>query len=394
MSAAAPPAPNRTAIASSDATGDVRYRGYDPGDLAASCSFLEVAYLLAHGDLPSPAESAAWIDEVTHHTMVHEQLRRVIEGFPTDAPPRAIWSSAVAGLAALYPDAAARSAPADRRLQIARLLGKGPTIAADAFRHRHGFPAVLPDNSLSYAGDLLSLIFRRAEPRFRPHRALERALDAWLIAQAEPAADVATHTVRLLSGAHGNPYWAVAAASTACGCACAAGTMREALAFAHEVSSGRSVEAVADEVQAAVRLAGFERRSGGPSGIARALKAALHEALAATGPRPLVDAGLRLEAAIEGEPGLGLVAGRDFFSALIFDALHLEDELLEVLLAIARTAGWAAHWNESVASSEPTPALPVLEYTGPAPRHVAPRGPAIGPTARDEGGMEDEMVSV
>src|SRR6266508_4382178 len=195
--------------------GILRYRGYPIEELAEHCSFLEVAYLLLNGDLPNAQQAAAWADELTHHTFVHENAKKFIDGFHHDAHPMGILVSTVGGLSTFYPEAKDFVDPVNRRLQMARLIAKMPTLAAFASRHSRGLPYVYPDNDLSYAGNFLSMMWKMSEPKFGADPVLEHALDVLFILHADHEQNCSTNAMRAVGSSHADPYSAAAAAAAA-----------------------------------------------------------------------------------------------------------------------------------------------------------------------------------
>ena len=195
--------------------GILRYRGYSIDELAEKCNFLEVAYLVLFGELPSPEEKKEWEHKITHHTMIHENLKKFMEGFRFDAHPMGMFVSSVAALSTFYPEARDIKSGSNRRMQIMRLIGKVPTIAAYAYRHSLGLPYVYPDNSLTYAANFMNMLWKMTEAKYEAHPVLARALEILFILHADHEQNCSTNTMRCVGSAHSDPYLSVAAAASA-----------------------------------------------------------------------------------------------------------------------------------------------------------------------------------
>ncbi len=332
--------------------GVLRYRGYPIEQLAEQSSYLECAYLLLYGELPTESEFSTWRHEVTHHTFIHENVRkRFLDGFHYDAHPMGMLVSAVAALSTFYLDAKDIFDPDSRNKQIIRLIAKMPTLAAAAHRFSVGMPFVYPDNSLDFAANFLSMMWKTAEPRFDANPALAHALDVLFILHADHEQNCSTTAMRVVGSSHADPY-------SACAAACAAlygprhGGANEAVI--HMLTEIGSTENVDDFVKAVKqghgRLQGFGHRvykNYDPR--ARIIKRTADEVFAVTGKNPLLDIALKLEeVALSDEyfTSRRLYPNVDFYSGLIYQAMGFPIEMFPVLFAIPRTAGWLAHWLE------------------------------------------------
>jgi citrate synthase len=333
--------------------GILRYRGYPIEDLAEHSTYLEVAYLLLHGELPTPAEFGAWQNEITMHTFIHENVRkRFLEGFHYDAHPMGMLVSAVAALSTFYLDAKEIFDPESRHKQVTRLIAKMPTLAAAAHRFSVGMPFVYPDNSLDFCSNFLSMMWKVAEPRYEPNPILTRALDILFILHADHEQNCSTTAMRVVGSSHADPY-------SACAAACAAlygprhgGANEAVIRMLTEIGSIDNVPAFVESVKtgAGGRLQGFGHRvykSYDPR--AKIIKRTADEVFTVTGKNPLLDIALKLEEiALSDEyfTSRRLYPNVDFYSGLIYQAMGFPLEMFPVLFAIPRTAGWLAHWQE------------------------------------------------
>ncbi|MGH2626425.1 MAG: citrate synthase [Anaerolineales bacterium] len=336
--------------------GILRYRGYPIEQLAERSTYLEVAYLLIHGELPTKDQNDEWVHDITYHTYIHENVRkRFLEGFHYDAHPMGMLVSAVAALSTFYPEATRIYDPAVRMKQIIRLIAKMPTLAAAAHRFSVGMPFVYPDNSLGFSANFLSMMWKVAEPRFDANPALARALDVLFILHADHEQNCSTTALRTVASAHADPY-------TACAAACAAlygprhgGANEQVIRMLTEIGSIGDVPAFLEAVKSGEggRLQGFGHRvykSYDPR--ARIIKQVADEVFAITGKNPLLDTALALEdAALSDEYFISrkLYPNVDFYSGLIYQAMGFPIEMFPVLFAIPRVAGWLAHFEELLA---------------------------------------------
>jgi citrate synthase len=349
--------------------GILRYRGYPIEQLAEHSTYLEVAYLLLHGELPTTGQFDEWRNEVTMHTFIHENVRkRFLEGFHYDAHPMGMLVSAVAALSTFYLDAKDIFDPQSRAKQITRLIAKMPTLAAAAHRFSVGMPFVYPDNSLDFPSNFLSMMWKVAEPRFQADPVLSRALDILFILHADHEQNCSTTAMRVVGSAHADPY-------SACAAACAAlygprhgGANEAVIRMLTEIGSLENVPAFIDGVKAGNgRLQGFGHRvykSYDPR--AKIIKRTADEVFAVTGKNPLLDIALKLEEiALSDEyfTSRKLYPNVDFYSGLIYQAMGFPLEMFPVLFAIPRTSGWLAHWQELL-DQDSRIARPRQLYTG------------------------------
>ncbi len=355
--------------------GILRYRGYPIEQLAERRSFLDVAYLLIFGELPTPGEAEAWKDQITVHTMVHENVKKFMEGFRYDAHPMGMFLSTIGALSTLYPDAKAIGDIESRHLQMLRLIGKVPTIAAYAYRHSQGLPYVMPNNDLSYTGNFLSMMFRMAEPRYKPHPAIERAMDVLFILHADHEQNCSTNAMRGIGSSHVDPYSALAGAASALYGPLHGGANEAVLRMLTEIGSVANVPGFVKRVKAGEgRLMGFGHRvykSYDPR--ARILKQMADAVFAVQGRSPLIHVALELERiALEDEYFVSrkLYPNVDFYSGLIYQALKFPVAIFPVLFAIPRTVGWLAQWEEMLLDPEQKIARPRQIYIGPEVRNV------------------------
>ncbi|HKH87831.1 MAG TPA: citrate synthase [Acidimicrobiales bacterium] len=357
--------------------GQLEYRGYPIEQLAEKSSYLEVAYLLLHGELPTSAQLEEWVHEITYHTFIHENVRkRFLEGFHYDAHPMGILVSAVAALSTFYPEATEIFDPATRYKQIIRLIAKMPTLAAAAHRFSAGMPFVYPDNSLGFPANFLSMMWKTAEPRFDANPALARAVDVLFILHADHEQNCSTTAMRVVGSSHVDPY-------SACAAACAAlygprhgGANEQVIRM---LSSIGSIENVADFITSVKaghgRLQGFGHRvykNYDPR--AKIIRKVAYDVFEVTGKNPLLDIALKLEEtalADEYFTSRKLYPNVDFYSGLIYQAMGFPMEMFPVLFAIPRTAGWLAHWVEAL-NQDTKIARPRQLYTGAARRDYVP----------------------
>ena len=332
--------------------GELRYRGYPIEQLAEKSTYLEVAYLLLNGELPTADQFTTWEHEVTYHTFIHENVRkRFLEGFHYDAHPMGMLVSAVAALSTFYQDAKTINQPEILHRQIVRLIAKMPTLAAAAHRFSMGMPFVYPDNSLDFCSNFLSMMWRVAEPRFEPDPVLTRALDVLFILHADHEQNCGTTAMRTIASSHGDPYSATAAAASALYGPRHGGANEAVIRMLQEIGSMENVPAYIEEVKAGRRvLQGFGHRvykSYDPR--ARIIKKTADDVFAITGKNPLLDIALKLEEIALSEDyfvSRRLYLNVDFYSGLIYQAMGFPMEMFTVLFAIPRTAGWLAHFKE------------------------------------------------
>jgi citrate synthase len=357
--------------------GILRYRGYPIEQLAERSTYLEVAYLLIHGELPTQEQLARWAHDVTYHTFLHENMKSLMEGFRYDAHPMGMFVSVAAALSTFYPEARKVDDPEIRMQQVIRLIAKTPTIAAWSYRHSRGLPYVYPDNDLSFTGNFLAMMFRVADPHFHAHPALERALEVLFILHADHEQNCSANVMRSIGSAKADPYVALAGAAAALYGPLHGGANEEVLRMLEEIGSVDHVPAFIEAVKGGGRkLMGFGHRiykNYDPR--ARIIKEAADGVFEVTGRNPLLDIALELEKiALEDEYFVSrkLYPNVDFYSGLIYQALGLPTSMFPVLFAIPRTSGWLAQWLEGVVDPEQKIARPRQIYTGAAERDFVP----------------------
>ena len=361
----------------------LRYRGYPVEELAERSSFLEVAYLLIHGDLPDPAQHRAWVDAITHHTLLHENIKKLIDAFHHDAHPMGILVGTVGALSTFYPDAKDIFNVESRRLQILRLIAKMPTLAAFAARHATGMPYAYPDNDLSYAGNFLNMMWKATELKYEPNPVLERALDVLLILHADHEQNCSTNVMREVGSSHSDPFSATAAAAAALYGPLHGGANEQVLRMLKEIGSVSRVPEYVKRVRAGeMRLMGFGHRiykNFDPR--AQIIKKVADDVLQVTGRSPLLDIALELERVALADDYFikhRLYPNVDFYSGIIYSAIGFPVEMFPVLFAVGRTPGWLAQWQEGLLDPEQKIARPRQVYTGPAERHLpGVRQPAV-----------------
>jgi citrate synthase len=332
--------------------GILRYRGYPIEQLAEHSNYLEVAYLLINGDLPTKDQLSAWQHDITYHTYIHENVRkRFLEGFHYDAHPMGMLVSAIAALSTFYPEAGEVHDPDNRYKQIVRLIAKMPTLAAACHRFSVGMPFVYPDNSLGFSENFLSMLWKIAEPRYDANPALARALDVLFILHADHEQNCGTTAMRTVGSAHADPYVSTASAAAALYGPRHGGANEDVIHMLTEIASIDNIPAFIESVKhGKVRMPGFGHRvykSYDPR--ATIIKQTADEVFAITGKNPLLDVALALEdVALSDDYFISrkLYPNVDFYSGLIYQAMGFPMEMFTVLFAIPRTAGWLAHWVE------------------------------------------------
>ena len=359
--------------------GILWYRGYPIEQLAEHSTFLEVAYLLIHGELPTPKALDEWTWQITHHTWVHENVKKFMDGFHHDAHPMGMFISTVAALSTFYPDAKLNHDHGHRDLQIYRLIAKVPTIAAFAYRHILGQPYAYPDNDLTYVGNFLSMLFKTTELKYKADRVIERALDVLFILHADHEQNCSTNAMRAVGSSGVDPYSALAAAAAALYGPLHGGANEAVLRMLRSVNSTARVSEFIRQVKAGeAKLMGFGHRvykNYDPR--AKIIKRMADEVFAVTRPSPLLPIARELEKiALQDEYFVRrkLYPNVDFYSGLIYEALGFPVEMFPVLFAIPRTTGWLAQWQEMVGDPEQKIARPRQIYTGPAKRDFVTMG--------------------
>jgi len=358
--------------------GILRYRGYPIEQLAEGSSFLEVAYLLLKGELPSQAEMDRFRFEVTHHTLVHENTRELLDGFRYDAHPMGILISTIAALSTFYPEAKSVTDDDNRWLQIVRLIGKVPTLAAYAYRHRRGLPYVYPDNELSYSGNFLNMMFKMTERKYHPNPAIERALDVLFILHADHEQNCSATAMRGVGSSRVDPYSALAAACAALYGPLHGGANEAVVRMLQEIGSKDNIPEYVKRAKEdrSVRLMGFGHRvykNYDPR--AKVIKKLAYEVFDAVGKNPLIDIAVELERiALEDEYFVEkkLYPNVDFYSGLIYQAMGLPMDMYPVLFAIGRTVGWLAQWQEMLDDNAQAIARPRQIYLGSEQREYVP----------------------
>ena len=357
--------------------GVLLYRGYPIEQLAEQSTFLETAYLLIKGELPTADHLAQWTHNITVHTIVHENVKQFMDGFRYDAHPMGMLVATVGALSTFYPDAQRIHDPESRRVQTHRLLAKMPTIAAFAHRHALGQPYVYPDNELSYPGNFLSMMFKMTELEYRPDPVLERALDVLLILHADHEQNCSTSVMRSIGSSQVDPFSALAGACAALYGRVHGGANEAVLRMLAEIGSVAHVPAYLKRVKAGeARLVGCGHRvyrNFDPR--AKVLKRLAEQVFAVTGRNRLLDVALELERiALEDDYFVArkLYPNVDFYSGIIHRAMGFPADMFPVLFAIARTAGWIAQWLEMVRDEEQKIARPRQLYLGPARRDYVP----------------------
>jgi citrate synthase len=360
--------------------GILLYRGYPIEQLAEHSNYLETAYLIVFGDLPTEAQLQAWTREITLHTMLHENIKKFMEGFRYDAHPMGILLSTVGALSTLNPDAKNIFDKSNRLLQTRRLIAKVPSVAAYAFRHSIGRHYVHPDNDLSFTGNFLNMLFKMTELKYQPNPVLERALDVLFILHADHEQNCSTSTMRNIGSSHVDPYSALAGAAAALYGPLHGGANEAVLRMLNEIGSVSKVPEFIKKVKAGEgkdRLMGFGHRvykSYDPR--AKVIKRIADLVFTVTGKNPLLEIALELERiALQDDYFVTrkLYPNVDFYSGLIYQAMGFPTEMFPVLFAIPRTAGWIAQWEEMLLDPEQKIARPRQIYIGAPARDYVPR---------------------
>jgi len=368
--------------------GILRYRGYPIEQLAEGATFLEVAWLLRHGDLPNQKEYDQFVHDITFHTYVHENMRKFLEGFRYDAHPMAMLNSSVAGLATFYPSSRNIFDETERNISMIRLLAKVPTIAAYCYRHLKGLPFVYPDNDLSYVENFLSMVARMTEPRYQANPIFTRALEILFILHADHEQNCSTNAVRAVGSSHVDPFSAMSAGIAALFGPLHGGANEQVLRMIEEIGHVKNVPQFIEGVKSGKgKLMGFGHRvykSYDPR--AKIVKSLADEVFASVGIDKDLEIALELERiALQDEYFVSrkLYPNVDFYTGLIYRSMAFPTDFFTVLFAIARTAGWLAQWEEMLLDKEQKIARPRQIYTGPDKRgyqsslhHTTPGGRA------------------
>jgi len=369
------PAFNNTAACISRITyidgekGILRYRGYPIETLAEKSTYLETAYLILHGELPTKSQLSDWAYHISHHTFIHESTKKFLDGFHYDAHPMGMLISTIAALSTFYPDAKDIFNEESRRKQTYRLIGKMPTLAAFAYRHSLGMPYSYPDNDLSYPGNFLNMLFKTTEMKYRPNPTLEHALDILFILHADHEQNCSASAMRNVGSSHVDPFSATAAATAALYGPLHGGANEEVLRMLMEIGSVAKVPAYIKRVKAGEKkLMGFGHRiykNYDPR--ARIIKGIADQVFDVMGRNPLLDIALEVEhIALEDEYFVKrkLYPNVDFYTGLIYQSMGFPVTMFPVLFAIPRTSGWLAQWEEMLLDPEQKIARPRQIYKG------------------------------
>jgi citrate synthase len=359
--------------------GILRYRGYPIEQLAEQSTYLETAYLILHGELPTVSQLDDWTWQITHHTWIHENLKKFMDGFHHDAHPMGMLVSTVAALSTFYPEAKNGADADTRQLQIVRLIAKMPTLAAFAYRHSRGMPYAYADNDLSYTGNFLNMLFKTTEIKYKPDPVLEKALEVLFILHADHEQNCSTNAVRSVGSSHVDPYCALAAGVAALYGPLHGGANEAVLRMLRAIGSkDRVPEFIKQAKEGKARLMGFGHRvykNYDPR--ARIIKRMADEVFAVTRPNPLLPIAQELERiALQDDYFISrkLYPNVDFYSGLIYQAMGFPVEMFPVLFAIPRTSGWLAQWQEMRGDPEQKIARPRQIYLGQSQRDYVPIG--------------------
>jgi citrate synthase len=349
--------------------GILRYRGYPIDVLAEHCTYLEVAYLLLFGELPKASELKNWVHDITHHTMLHETTKKFMEGFRDNAHPMAMLVSTVAALSTVYPDSKNIHDPAIRLLQIKRLIGKMPSIAAMSYRHISGLPYIYPDNDLTYTENFMNMLWKMVEPKYVANPVLARALDILFILHADHEQNCSTNAMRAVGSSHSDPYLATASAAAALSGPLHGGANEEVLHMLDEIGSKDNVPAYIKKIKEGKgKLMGFGHRvykNYDPR--AKIIKWAADGVFEVTGRNAKLEIALELERiALEDDYFVQrkLYPNVDFYSGIMYQAMGFKPEMFTVLFAIPRTIGWLTQWQEMLTDPEQKIARPRQVWIG------------------------------
>jgi citrate synthase len=366
--------------------GILRYRGYPIEILAEHCTYLEVCYLLLFGELPTESELKNWVFEVTHHTMLNETTKKFMEGFRHDAHPMAMLVSTVAALSTVYPEAKHVQDEENRMLQIKRIIGKMPSIAAMSYRHSVGFPYVYPDNDLTYPENFMNMLWKMVEPKYAANPVIARAIDVLFVLHADHEQNCSTNTMRAVGSALTDPYLSLASAASALAGPLHGGANEEVLRMLEEIGTKDNVPAYIKKIKTGKeKLMGFGHRvykNYDPR--AKIIKWAADRVFEVTGHNRGLDIALELERiALEDDYFIQrkLYPNVDFYSGIMYQAMGFRPEMFTVLFAIPRAVGWLAQWNEMLNDPEQKIARPRQVWTGHEVRPFVPmekRGNKIG----------------
>jgi citrate synthase len=357
--------------------GILRYRGYPIDVLAQHCTYLEVAYLILFGELPNASELKNWVNDITHHTMLHETTKKFMEGFGSNAHPMAMLVSTVAALSTVYPDAKNIHDPANRLLQIKRLVGKMPSIAAMSYRHSVGFPYIYPDNDLTYPENFMNMLWKMVEPKYLANPVIARALDILFILHADHEQNCSTNAMRAVGSSQSDPYLATAAAAAALSGPLHGGANEEVLRMLDEIGSKDHVPAYIKKIKDGKgKLMGFGHRvykNYDPR--AKIIKWAADQLFEVTGRNAKLEIALELERiALEDDYFVQrkLYPNVDFYSGIMYQAMGFKPEMFTALFAIPRTIGWLSQWQEMLTDPEQKIARPRQIWIGHETRAFVP----------------------
>src|SRR2546421_8302041 len=349
--------------------GILRYRGYPIEQLAEQSNYLEVAYLLLHGELPTSTQLKDWTWDITHHTFLHESIKKVMDGFNYDAHPMGMLIATIGALSTFYPEAKEIFDESCRKKQISRLIAKVATIAAFSYRHRKGLPYSYPDNDLSYEGNFLNMMFKTTEVKYQPDPVLERALNVLFILHADHEQNCSTNAMRSIGSAQTDPYCAIAGAAAALYGPLHGGANEAVLRMLREIGTvSRVPEYIKRVKEGEVRLMGFGHRvykNYDPR--AQIIKGIAHDVFEVTGKNPVIDIAVELERiALEDDYFVSrkLYPNVDFYSGIIYQAMGLPEAMFPVMFAIPRTVGWLAQWQEMITDPEQKIARPRQIFVG------------------------------
>jgi citrate synthase len=355
--------------------GILRYRGYPIEQIAEKNSYLEVAFLIVNGEFPTAAQLKDWLWNITHHTFIHENIKKFMDGFHHDAHPMGMLVSTVGALSTFYPDAKNIMDAESRKMQTYRMIGKLPTIAAFAYRHSIGMPYAYPDNELSYTGNFLNMMFKMTEVKYQPNPVLERALNVLFVLHADHEQNCSTNAMRSIGSSHADPFSAVAGAAAALYGPLHGGANEQVLRMLNEIGSKEKVPEYVKRVKAGeTRLMGFGHRvykNYDPR--ARIIKQVAEEVFEVTGKNRLLSIALELERiALDDDYFISrkLYPNVDFYSGIIYQAMKFPVEMFPVLFAIPRVSGWMAQWEEMLVDPEQKIARPRQIYLGSEERDV------------------------
>ena len=357
--------------------GILRYRGYPIEVLAEHCTYLEVSYLLLFGELPTAPQLKDWVNEITHHTMIHESTRKFMEGFRYDAHPMAMFVSTVAALSGVYPESRQVHDPANRLHQIVRLIGKVPSIAAMSYRHSVGFPYVYPDNDLTYPENFMNMLWKMVEPKYVANPVIARALDILFILHADHEQNCSANAMRAVGSSQTDPYLATAAAAAALSGPLHGGANEEVLRMLDEIGSKDNVPAYIKKIKEGKgKLMGFGHRiykNYDPR--AKIIKWTADRVFEVTGRNTKLEIALELERiALQDDYFVTrkLYPNVDFYSGIMYQAMGFHPEMFTVLFAIPRTCGWLAQWQEMLTDPEQKIARPRQVWIGHETREFIP----------------------